>query len=578
MFFSFSSRVTFSLILSLALSPHLVFSDTLSKEATYYSDVFEWGSTANGEIFSQSNYSAAICGTPLSRLLYVSKGWTWVVVKANDRPNCNRYPNVIDLSRDAFALLAPTSAWRIGEVQVTDIGAAPVGQLKWFLPLDIFEHLGVRLASQVPTMLFSWEGMTIRGKVIGESKNVTIALFREQENLIKNPLISVEKDGTFQAHILLPKEIGSYIFIVAKGNGFSETSQYATLALIDKNNLFYPSLPMERYKVLPRISAIQDTKSIILPDTLDGDIVISQWNDVFRTSGKTLLLSNTGLKPGKAHVQMSGYLLSTPSPLDRRSRVNSLFSGSVILDRKHESIGADRVNITVRNNNANIRFITPSDFLLRPNYYITLPSGDVKEYTFPSEYIWNDKYLKQGVTINIKLSLPQEGNFMLEIVRQDGIAYVNIPIARWNIWSIIDPLADIQIRTIRKNVDIVRASILDEINILRKNVSRVPVILDHTLSTLAQAKVDDMILRNYQSHADPDGKYIDALAQRLTLDIEWGLWENIWYGNVSDLALQDGLEESWVHTYNMLQSSWKRVGIGYGIKNDKVYLVHVFGE
>ncbi len=76
--------------------------------------------------------------------------------------------------------------------------------------------------------------------------------------------------------MLLPKEVGSYIFIVAKGNGFSETSQYATLALIDKNNLFYPSLPTERYKVLPRISTIQDTKSIILPDTLAGDIVISQ--------------------------------------------------------------------------------------------------------------------------------------------------------------------------------------------------------------------------------------------------------------------------------------------------------------
>lgn len=81
-------------------------------------------------------------------------------------------------------------------------------------------------------------------------------------------------------------------------------------------------------------------------------------------------------------------------------------------------------------------------------------------------------------------------------------------------------MADIQIRTIRKNVDSVRASILDEINILRKNISKAPVTLDHTLSTLAQAKVDDMIMRNYQSHADPDGKYIDALAQKLILDIE----------------------------------------------------------
>ncbi len=177
----------------------------------------------------------------------------------------------------------------------------------------------------------------------------------------------------------------------------------------------------------------------------------------------------------------------------------------------------------MRKNIANIRFTTPNEFLLRPNYYLTLPSGDVKEYTFAPEYIGNEKYPKQGISINLRLPLSQDGNYILELVRQDGIAYANIPLPRGNIWSIIDPLTDAQIRTIRKNPDIVRVSVLDEINSLRKKIDKAPVILDHTLSTLAQAKVDDMIERNYQSHSDPDGKYIDALAQKLSLNISGGL-------------------------------------------------------
>ncbi len=578
MFFHFSSRLFLLSILSVGFSVDLVAAATLTKEATFYSDAFEGGSTANSDIFHQSNHSAAICDIPLGRFLYVSKWGTGIVIKANDRPNCTRYPNVIDFSRSVFSLFAPTSLGRISDVQVTDIGVAPADHVKWLFPKDIFSHLGVNLISSVPNILFINQGIEIRGKVTSPSDYVIVYISHEDDPDAKESnLVKVGKDGVFSARILLPKKIGNYTFVIARGKSFN-TDSYATLTLIDPESLTYPSFPTEKLRLTPRITNIGNISSINLPENIFGELTLRNGKREFQTKGTTLILKDTGFQAWPVQAQIRWYNLSTTSPLDRKSRINSLFSGSVILDRKHESIGADKVSIIVKNNNANIRFITPKDFLLRPNYYITLPSGDVKEYTFHSEYIGSDKYLKQGATINIQLSLPQEGNFMLEIVRQDGIAYVNIPIARWNIWSIIDPLADIQIRTIRKNVDSVRASILDEINILRKNISKAPVTLDHTLSTLAQAKVDDMIMRNYQSHADPDGKYIDALAQKLILDIEWGLWENIWYGNVSDLALQDGLEESWVHRYNMLQSSWRRVGIGYGIKNDKVYLVHVFGE
>jgi rare lipoprotein A (peptidoglycan hydrolase) len=52
----------------------------LGMEATYYADAFEGGGTAYGNIFSQSNHSAAICGLPLGQLVYVSRGETGAVV------------------------------------------------------------------------------------------------------------------------------------------------------------------------------------------------------------------------------------------------------------------------------------------------------------------------------------------------------------------------------------------------------------------------------------------------------------------------------------------------------------------
>lgn len=122
--------------------------------------------------------------------------------------------------------------------------------------------------------------------------------------------------------------------------------------------------------------------------------------------------------------------------------------------------------------------------------------------------------------INFSVSLPKEGSYILEIVRQDGIAHVNVPLIRGNIWSIIDIVNDQKTRIIRKNTAIVQSFVLESINNLRKKVQRNPVVLDPTLTRLAQAKVDDMIARNYQAHADPDGKYIDSLAQKLNIDIE----------------------------------------------------------
>lgn len=132
---------------------------------------------------------------------------------------------------------------------------------------------------------------------------------------------------------------------------------------------------------------------------------------------------------------------------------------------------------------------------MRGKYYIIAPSGEVKEVSFPKSDINTDGFLLPGIIINGNITLDSVGTYLLEIVREDGIAFANIPITRGQAWPIIDPLSDKQVSEIRNDSALVITSTVDRINTLRKSLSRNSVSLDDTLTKLAQAKVDDMIRR-----------------------------------------------------------------------------------
>lgn len=579
MFFSFSSRVSLSLILTLPLSLYQVYADTIKKEATYYSDVFEGGSTANGEVFSQSNYSAAICGTPLGRLLYVSRGWVWVVVKSNDRPNCNRYPNVIDLSRDAFRILAPTSTWRIPEVGVTDIGIAPSDVSKWFLSKDIFSHLDVQLVSSVPNILFTRQWIEIRGKVTTPSEYVIVYISHEDDPETKeSSLTRVSKDGTFSARILLPGKVGKYTFVIARWKSFN-TDSYATLTLIDSENLEYPSLPTKRVKLLPKIITNADATSISLPDSVFGELIIKSWNKIFRTEWSTLLFENVLLPLWEGFAQIKWYTLSTESPLDRSTRIVSAFSGNVILERTREVIGEENVYLNIRKNRVTFSFIAPSDIQLRADYYITDQNGEVTRKYFAPQLVDN-KLIIPWSAIRQDFELKKNGVSKLEILKANGEAFINIPIVYWNnIWPIISLYSNDQLKKINYDLETVKNDNLRRLNQLRAVYNLSPLILDNELTKIAQGKVDDFIIRKYApAHIDIDWNDIYDFALSRWFKPKLPIWENIAAGNFSHISLQDGLEESWSHRYAMLDHQFTKIWIWYTVNAWKTYLVQVFGN
>ncbi len=289
----FSFLRTF-IILALFLLSAPLYAETFSREATFYSDSFDGGSTSNGRTFDQTKYSAAICGIDLGQYLYVSYGGTGIVVEANDRPNCSKYPNVIDLSREAFRTLAPLSVGRISPVSVTPIGWAPM-TAKGFLPRDAFAHLGVLLTIDIPTILFTSDTIEIRGRVTDGKKNMIVYLSSEDEGTSPMSfLVSVKSDGTFRTHILLPETTGKYALVLASGNSFN-TSTFSRIELIDRNTLSYPVLSGSLGKITP-IFAPGTSPYLALPDLLRARLTLSQDGKTYTREGTAISLTHLPLR------------------------------------------------------------------------------------------------------------------------------------------------------------------------------------------------------------------------------------------------------------------------------------------
>lgn len=144
---------------------------TIMKEGTFYSDSFEGGTTANGEIFHQDGFTAAACDIPLGRNVYVSSESTGVVLHINDRPNCNRYPNVLDLTRRAFTLFAPETTGRIPSLSVNTLDT---------FREDRFSSLGILLNRALPRVYFAGESIGFEGHVTDKKSHVILFLQNQE--------------------------------------------------------------------------------------------------------------------------------------------------------------------------------------------------------------------------------------------------------------------------------------------------------------------------------------------------------------------------------------------------------------
>jgi hypothetical protein len=196
----------------------------------------------------------------------------------------------------------------------------------------------------------------------------------------------VDTSGRFTARINLPRNTGEYAFVIASGNSF-ETDVVSTLHLASPT-LITPSLPAKSQKITPKIDTVGGVPSLSLGSTLWGVLTLSQDTRSYTLSGTRFLFDTVSqLRSGKADVRISGYVIGSGGSLDRLAQAPSLFSGTVLIDRTHEKIGAQYASIRNYKSYTTVKFRVPNTPKIRDSYFLTLPSGDVREFDFAPQYI-----------------------------------------------------------------------------------------------------------------------------------------------------------------------------------------------
>jgi hypothetical protein len=202
--------------------------DTTPVKILYYADNFEGLGTSGGNMFSQKYFSSANCSVSLHTFIQVVSTDKSVIVKNNDRPNCQLHPDIVDLSTNAFQSLAPLSRGKItgGFVSLKDAGKAFTKQ---YIPTDFFTSLGVTLDANIPDAYLPNETFHISGRVTdGKDSSILFFVLPSGKQFDIGEKVT---DGLFSYAIPLT-EIGKYRLVIASGNSF-ETTKFFEFQVFD---------------------------------------------------------------------------------------------------------------------------------------------------------------------------------------------------------------------------------------------------------------------------------------------------------------------------------------------------------
>jgi uncharacterized protein YkwD len=387
-------------------------------------------------------------------------------------------------------------------------------------------------------------------------------------------LVRTDSSGNFQIPVELPKDAWKYYIILASGNSFSSSTP-ETLYLVP--NTAAINTKTSQTQIVPNIVYWQNPY-ISIGEGNWATMQIVQFGKTYQKSWKIIILNDIPLQTGNAQITISGNALSSDSPLDQVASRGFVWSWTVLLDRTHEKIGEDLVALRNIKSLGTMQFRIKSWEDVSVTYYLTSPRGNVTKYTFPASLIWTNGFLRTNVLIKQNFPMTEAGVYKIETVRSSGIAYFNLPISKNKFWSIVEPMTYLQKTTLRNDKDTIDKNILKKINVIRAGLGLNWLIIDPTLSNVAQKKAIDMATYDYVWHVTHNGMWILDFADSLNIPISGSVWENVAGWNVSDISLQDWLEESGSHRHNMIHQKWKKIGIGYVLKNGNTFLVQVFGE
>lgn len=128
------------------------------------------------------------------------------------------------------------------------------------------------------------------------------------------------------------------------------------------------------------------------------------------------------------------------------------------------------------------------------------------------------------------------------------------------------------------HADEIERAILDLVNQERAKAGANPLQLDSTLQATGREHSDDMLLRNFFAHEDPDGLSAADRIARAHRQLIGLTGENIWMGVNTDLSDQKKaaalIMDQWMHSSghrdNILKKDYTHLGVGVAVKGGEV--------
>ena len=115
------------------------------------------------------------------------------------------------------------------------------------------------------------------------------------------------------------------------------------------------------------------------------------------------------------------------------------------------------------------------------------------------------------------------------------------------------------------------------VNIERQKTGLAPLTFSEEISRVAEAKSQDMANKNYFSHTSPT--YGDPFQMMKSFGIKFGYaGENIAKGYRDAQSVMNGWMNSSGHRANILNSNFKKIGVGYVAANGTTYWTQMFTD
>lgn len=594
-------------------------------EASYYGEKFHGKTTANGEIFDASGYTAAHRTLPFNTRLRVTNAENGksIVVRINDRGPYAGENRIIDLSKAAFEVISPLSRGIISVKieQTQDPVYTPPADIEEAAPATTTEETGdplnptkincpegalvstiskttfqnITLESDIPDRFLVDEILTLKGST--SSNTDVVSAFLVDENSKQTSFRASVSGGQFSIFIRFPK-IGDYKLGVIPG----EEGQSIVKDIIALKNTCIEEVETDN---LPAISGVEmdieegGTKIFWEPGDFNLFKVTFTQGGLHRSY---ILHDMAYLKPvysefydfqnGDVNLSIRGGNLTKNSILEPAQILWSPATEKTFLARTHHEYEVNETEVELvslaKNSiqGATIQAIFKPKVSIRKKAAIILPSGKVQEVdltssgsTAQNNQFDIEVFPASGASLNFNYKALTTGVHFLEVNNAEGLAVINVPIYVKNQFPLLPNVRDLATQTsvdLGSDIAALRNQFLSLVNADRSSYNLSELKLNDNLSRLAQYRSDDMVANKYFGHWNQSGQ--DANDLRLNYGIQTLVGENLAKDINLELA-EYGLMQSAIHRSNILSDEWTRVGFGISQLPDGSYdFVQIFSS